>query len=107
MSKIVGATFLVLALLLGLSFRPDDGTPVTAAPVDAAAMVAGSHHAKPVPRTPQVSDIVSVLAVLLPVVLVFAGGVLVSGRPRRDDGTGLVALFGASVLALRGPPSPV
>jgi hypothetical protein len=98
---------IVLALLLALAVRPDDGTPVTGAPADAAALVAGAHHAKPLPRVPVVPSVTSIVAVLLPTLgLVLAAAAFVQRR-RRVDAAPPETTPWSLAPARRGPPALV
>jgi hypothetical protein len=95
----------VLALLLALSVRPDDGTPVTAAPADAAALVSGAHHAKPLPHVHEIDSATTFVVVLPLIVAIVLAGTALIERRRRDDAAPARPAPWATTPARRGPPA--
>ena len=106
MSKLgIGGLVLIFAVLVGVSMRPDDGTPYSARPLDAASSVSGTIHAKPLPKAPTVIDLAQAFAavVVALVVAVTASGWVGQVR-RRSSGQHGPSLVWRSPRTRRGPP---
>jgi hypothetical protein len=102
------ALCLLFGLLVGLSLRPDDGTPVSITnQSETAAAVIGANHAKPLPRTVQVADLLVGIELALGLALV-AAAVAVARRfwvAAGEDGRLPRSALLVHACTRRGPPA--
>ncbi|HEX5945501.1 MAG TPA: hypothetical protein VFY82_04460 [Acidimicrobiales bacterium] len=101
---------LLLGLLVGLTLRPDDGTQVSIShPAETGAALSGANHAKPLPGTIHVEDLVrqvTAIAGLVAVALVLApsGVAIVVGDAERRPSDPAAR---PRAVTRRGPPALV
>jgi hypothetical protein len=95
---------LVIAVLAGVSLRPDDGTPLSITPPDAASSVSGTSHTEPLPRIPRPADLLRAFALVALVVLAAAARPAIAPAWRTRVGERLRSLLWSSSRSRRGPP---
>jgi hypothetical protein len=100
---VIGAV-LLLGMLTGLAFQPDDGTAVSRPP-DVGTKVDGANHAKPLPRLPSMAAILAVVAVSAVALVRLQRRTWVVVTRSERVAVRIGQLLGLPALARRGPPS--